>query len=400
VLRRFLSRDTELLRGSEIRDLLKLTEGKKVISFAGGLPDPSTFPVEDIRKIADNILSEDSSWALQYSATPGIYGFRKELVRFSSLRGISNITPENIMVTVGSQEALYIIFNLLVDPGDIVIVEKPTYLAALNILRTRRPKFYGIPQTENGMDLDILEDTIKRINADNEKVKLLYTVPTAQNPAGTTLSLDARKRIIELANKYDFLIIEDDAYGFLTFEGESPPAIKALDKESRVIYTSTFSKILAPGFRLGWVIADHEFITEMEMLKQNIGLHTPTFTQAIAMEALRKGVIESHLPKIKSLYKQKRDIMLENIEKFFPKGSKWSRPTGGMFIFAWLDQKINATKMLEKALARGVAYVPGESFYHDFSGKNTMRINFSLPKPGEIVEGIKILAEVIREELN
>ncbi|TRM83050.1 aminotransferase, partial [Sulfolobus sp. F3] len=257
MLEKFFSKETSYLRTSEIRDLLKLTEGRDVISLAGGLPDPQTFPVEEIKKIVNDILTNYYDRALQYSTTAGIFEFRKELVNLSRLRGISNISEKNIFVTVGSQEALFMLFNILVDPGDEVIVEAPTYLAALNVMRTRRPNFNSINVNDNGPDLDELEKKVREKVSDGKKIKLIYVIPTAQNPAGTTMNLDNRKRLLEIASKYDFLVVEDDAYGFLVFEGDSPPAIKALDKEGRVIYTGTFSKILTPGLRLGWVVA-HE----------------------------------------------------------------------------------------------------------------------------------------------
>ncbi|ACP38761.1 aminotransferase-like domain-containing protein [Saccharolobus islandicus] len=397
---RFLSNETKYLRTSEIRDLLKLTEGRNVISLAGGLPDPQTFPVEEIKKIVDDVLLNNADKALQYTATAGISEFRKELVNLSRLRGISGIDERNVFVTVGSQEALFMLFNILLDPGDNVIVEAPTYLAALNAMRTRKPNFISITVTERGPNLDELERKIRNTHNDGKKIKLMYVIPTAQNPAGTTMSTEDRKRLLEIASKYDFLIFEDDAYGFLVFEGESPPPIKAFDKEGRVIYTSTFSKILAPGLRLGWVIAHEDFIKEMELYKQNVDLHTPSFSQYIAMEAIRRGVIQNNLPKIRRVYKEKRDVILEAIETYFPKDARWTRPVGGMFVFAWLPEKIDTTKMLEKALQRGVAYVPGSSFYADYSGKNTMRINFSFPKKEELVEGIRRLGDTIKQELS
>ncbi|QXJ30571.1 aminotransferase-like domain-containing protein [Saccharolobus shibatae] len=397
---RFLSNETKYLRTSEIRDLLKLTEGRNVISLAGGLPDPQTFPVEEIKKIVDDVLLNNADKALQYTATAGISEFRKELVNLSRLRGISGIDERNVFVTVGSQEALFMLFNILLDPGDNVIVEAPTYLAALNAMRTRKPNFISITVTERGPNLDELERKIRNTHNDGKKIKLMYVIPTAQNPAGTTMTTEDRKRLLEIASKYDFLIFEDDAYGFLVFEGESPPPIKAFDKEGRVIYTSTFSKILAPGLRLGWVVAHEDFIKEMELYKQNIDLHTPSFSQYIAMEAIRRGVIQNNLPKIRRVYKEKRDVMLEAIETSFPKDARWTRPVGGMFVFAWLPEKIDTTKMLEKALQRGVAYVPGSSFYADYSGKNTMRINFSFPKKEELVEGIRRLGDTIKQELS
>ncbi|MEM3293701.1 MAG: PLP-dependent aminotransferase family protein, partial [Metallosphaera sp.] len=256
----FLSKQTNELKSSEIRDLLKLTEGREVISFAGGLPDPSTFPVEDIKKIIDEVLDTKSSSALQYTATAGVSELRKQLVSFTALRGVTNINENNIFVSVGSQEALFIIFNILVDQGDHVFVEKPTYLTALNVLRVRKPEFHGVPVTEKGPNLHEMESQLKKLKSEGKRVKLMYVIPTAQNPAGTTMYLEERKYLMELASAYDFLIVEDDAYGFLVFDGDSPPSLKALDTEGRVIYLGTFSKILSPGLRLGWVVADEEII--------------------------------------------------------------------------------------------------------------------------------------------
>ncbi|MEM4085139.1 MAG: PLP-dependent aminotransferase family protein [Saccharolobus sp.] len=397
---RFLSAETTFLKSSEIRDLLKLTEGRNVISLAGGLPDPQTFPVEEIKKIVEDVLTNYPDKALQYTATSGVTDFKKELVNLSRLRGITGINENNIFVTVGSQEALFMLFNILLDVGDEVIVEAPTYLAALNAMRVRRPHFISVTVTERGPDLDELEKKVKSVVNNGKRIKLMYVIPTAQNPAGTTMSTEDRKRVLEIASKYDFLVFEDDAYGFLVFEGESPPPIKALDKEGRVIYTSTFSKILSPGLRLGWVVAHEDFIREMELYKQNVDLHTPSFSQYIAMEAIRRGVIQNNLPKIRRIYREKRDVMLSAIERYFPANSRWTKPVGGMFVFAWLPEKIDTTKMLQKALQAGVAYVPGASFYADYSGRNTMRINFSYPKKEELEEGIRRLGSVIREELS
>lgn len=397
---RFLSAETTFLKSSEIRDLLKLTEGRNVISLAGGLPDPQTFPVEEIKKIVEDVLTNYPDKALQYTATSGVTDFKKELVNLSRLRGITGINENNIFVTVGSQEALFMLFNILLDVGDEVVVEAPTYLAALNAMRVRRPHFISVTVTERGPDLDELEKKVKSVVNNGKRIKLMYVIPTAQNPAGTTMNIEDRKRVLEIASKYDFLVFEDDAYGFLVFEGESPPPIKALDKEGRVIYTSTFSKILSPGLRLGWVVAHEDFIREMELYKQNVDLHTPSFSQYIAMEAIRRGVIQNNLPKIRRMYREKRDVMLSAIERYFPANSRWTKPVGGMFVFAWLPEKIDTTKMLQKALQAGVAYVPGASFYADYSGRNTMRINFSYPKKEELEEGIRRLGSVIREELS
>ncbi|MEM3768265.1 MAG: PLP-dependent aminotransferase family protein, partial [Metallosphaera sp.] len=394
-----LSKQTNELKSSEIRDLLKLTEGREVISFAGGLPDPSTFPVEDIKKIIDEVLDTKSSSALQYTATAGVSELRKQLVSFTALRGVTNINENNIFVSVGSQEALFIIFNILVDQGDHVFVEKPTYLTALNVLRVRKPEFHGVPVTEKGPNLHEMESQLKKLKSEGKRVKLMYVIPTAQNPAGTTMYLEERKYLMELASAYDFLIVEDDAYGFLVFDGDSPPSLKALDTEGRVIYLGTFSKILSPGLRLGWVVADEEIIRELELFKQNVDLHTPSLNQFVAAEAIKRGVIQTNLPKTRDLYRRKRDIMIDAINNYFPDAVKRTKPVGGMFVFAWLPEKIDTTKMLQEAMENGVAYVPGSSFFYDYSGRNTMRINYSFPSKSQIERGIEILGNLIKSKL-
>jgi len=384
------------LSASEIRDILKLTEGRKVISLAGGLPDPLTMPVEEIREITREVLDKEWKSALQYSASLGITQFREELAKFSRLRGI-NAEVNNIIATTGSQEALFVLSYTLINENDDVIVEAPTYLAALNVFRLRKPRFHGVKLQLDGMDINELEDKVKKIRSEGRKVKFLYTVPTAQNPGGVTMSLEKRKALMEIASRYDFLVIEDDAYGHLVFEGDNPPSLKSMDKEGRVIYTSTMSKILSPGLRLGWVVAENEIINKMELYKQNISLHTPSLNQYIAAEALKRGVVVRQIPKIRQIYKEKRDVMLKAIQDYFPKDVVYSRPVGGMFFFAWLNERVNTKLMLQEALKRGVAYVPGEGFYHDLSGKNTMRINFSYPSKEEIEEGIKILGQLIKD---
>ncbi|BCU67142.1 aminotransferase [Sulfolobales archaeon HS-7] len=398
VLQNVFSSRTKHLRASEIRDILKITEGRKVISFAGGLPDPHTFPAEDIKQISSEILDKYDYAPLQYTTTAGVTEFRKAIADFSVSRGIRGISYKNVFVSTGSQESIYILGQLLLDPGDILIIEHPTYLAALNSFRLNYPTFIGITLESDGMNMEELEENLKRLYNEGKRVKFLYTIPTAHNPAGVTMSLEKRKHLIELASKYNFLIIEDDAYGHVVFDGEAPPSIKSLDEENRVIYTSTMSKILSPGLRLGWVVADEDIIKEMEMMKQSVDLHSSTFTQYIALEAIKRGVIQKNLPRIRKMYKEKRDLMLDELEKSFPEGCEWSRPVGGMFIFAKVGDKIDTGKLLAESLERGVAYVPGSGFFYDNSGRNTMRLNFSYPTPDEIKEGIRILGDLIKEK--
>lgn len=387
------------MRASEIRELLKWATEPGVISFGGGMPDPRYFPYNDIREITDYIIREKGDKAFQYTKTEGVDELKEEILKFMTKRGTKVDNINQILVTSGSQQALEILGRIFMDPGDLVVVELPTYLAAIQAFRVYEPIFIGIPMDDNGMRTDILEEKLKKIYSEGKSVKLVYTVPTCQNPAGITMSNDRRKHLLELASKYDFLIIEDDPYSYFLFEKIDFRSIKSMDTEGRVIYLSTFSKILIPGLRLGWSVASEEIITKMALAKQAIDLCSPAFCQYIAAEALKRGVVDKQIPLIKKVYKNKRDLMLEALEKYFPEGCRWTRPVGGMFIFAYLPEKIDTSLMLEKAKQKKVAYVPGRSFFVDGSGWNTMRLNFTFVNEEKIEEGIRRLAELIKEEL-
>ena len=396
--KKFYAQRTRLMRVSEIRTILRVIEEKGVISFAGGLPDPNLFPKKELSEIASYVIREYGNAALQYSVTRGVTLFRKSLSYFMSTKGI-NVPPDNILVTTGSQQALDLIARALIDPGDIIAVELPTYLAALNAFRMSEPEFIGIPIDDEGMRVDILEEKLRELSSKGKKVKMVYTVPTAQNPSGVTMSQDRRKHLLELAEQYDFLIIEDDPYSHFLFEPIEFKHLKAMDETDRVIYLSTFSKILAPGLRIGWVVAHEDIIAILERAKQNLDLHTPTLSQYIAMEAIKRGVVERYIPIMRETYKRKRNVMLNALEDHFPPGCRWTKPVGGMFIFAYLPESIDTKEMLLKAIDAGVAYVPGRAFFVNGSGWNTMRLNFSFPSEDKIIEGVKILGRVIREEL-
>jgi len=397
-IKSFIANRVTLMESSEIREILELTEGKNVISLAGGLPDPKYFPTEELAEISSYIIKEYGSRALQYSITRGLREFRKEIANFMERTGTPGEMPYNIIVTSGSQQALNLLAQILVNPGDIVAVEKPTYLAAINEFKAFGARFEGIPIDDEGMRTDILEEKLKELKAEGKKVKVVYTVPTAQNPSGVSMSNDRRSHLLELAEEYDFLIIEDDPYSHFMFENVDIKRLRSMDKY-RVIYTSTFSKILAPGLRLGWVAAHPDIIDALEIAKQNADLHTPTFNQLLAAEALKRGVVDRHIPKVKEAYKKKRDTMLNALEKYMGGMARWTRPVGGLFIFVYLDENVDTKEMLPEALSAGVAYVPGSAFYVDGSGRNTMRLNFSFPSEEEIELGIQRLAEVVKRHV-
>ncbi len=398
-IKSFIADRVTLMESSEIREILELTEGKNVISLAGGLPDPKYFPTEELAEISSYIIKEYGSRALQYSVTRGLREFRKEIVDFMEKTGTPGERPYNIIVTSGSQQALNLLAQILVNPGDLVIVEKPTYLAAINVFKAVGASFDGIPIDDEGMRTDILEEKLKQLKAERKRVKVVYTVPTAQNPSGVSMSNERRAHLLELAEEYDFLIIEDDPYSHFMFENVEFKRLRSMDKY-RVIYTSTFSKILAPGLRLGWVAAHPDIIDALEIAKQNADLHTPTFNQLIATEAIRRGIVYEHIPKVREAYKRKRDVMLQALEEYMDNMAKWTKPVGGLFIFVYLDESIDTKEMLPEALSAGVAYVPGSAFYIDGSGRNTMRLNFSYPSEEEIKVAIERLADVVREHVS
>nr|WP_244403844.1 PLP-dependent aminotransferase family protein [Pyrolobus fumarii] len=396
---KFLSKDVEKLEASDVREILKLLEKPGVISFAGGLPDPSTFPREELAEIARSVILEKGKAALQYAPSRGVREFIDAVKRFMERHGVYIRGEDAIIATVGSQEALYMLSEVLIDPGDVVIVEKPTYLAAVQVFRKRGARFEPIELDEDGMRVDLLEERLKRLASEGKRVKLVYLVPTCQNPTGVTMSYERRKYLLELASRYDFLVIEDDPYGLITFEERSVQPLKTLDREGRVVYLGSLSKVLAPGLRLGWAAGPEEIISVIEKLKQHVNLHASTLTQYIAAKALDGGIVERNLARVRELYRMKRDVMLEALEEYFPRGSRWTRPIGGLFIFVWLPEGVDTRALLPKAIERGVAYVPGSAFYVDGSGVNTMRLNYSYPSVEEIREGIKRLGRLLREEL-
>ena len=387
------------MKASEIRELLKLVETSDVISMAGGLPNPETFPKEEINQITQEVLEEYGDKALQYGTTKGFTPLRVEIAEWLRRRYDVPISKVDIMIVSGSQQALDLIGRTFIDPGDIIIVEAPTYLAALQAFKYYEPKFIQIPLDDEGMRMDLLEEKLKELKAQGKKPKIVYTVPTFQNPAGVTMTKERRKRLLELASEYDFIIVEDDPYGELRYSGKPVPPIKRWDVEGRVIYLGTFSKILAPGFRLGWIAGEPHFIRKLEISKQSIDLCTNTFGQVVAWKFMEKGLLEKHIPKIIEFYRPKRDVMLDCLEEFMPGGVVWTRPEGGMFVWASVPEGIDTKEMIKEAVARGVAYVPGEAFFADRSVKNTMRLNFTYVDEEKIKEGIRRLGETIKEEI-
>jgi len=395
----FFSEKALQMKASEIRELLKLVETSDVISLAGGLPAPETFPVDVIKKITQEVLEKHADKALQYGTTKGFTPLRLALAKWMEKRYEIPMSKVEVMIVAGSQQALDLIGRVFINPGDVVVVEAPTYLAALNAFKYYDPEFVSIPMDHDGMRIDLLEEKLEELKKEGKRVKFVYTVSTFQNPMGVTMSKERRKRLIELAKEYDFLIVEDNPYSELRYSGEPVPPIKHFDDEGRVLYLGTFSKIFAPGFRLGWIAAHPHFIRKIEIAKQAVDLCANPFGQVIAWKYVEDGHLDEHIPKIVKFYKPRRDAMLDALEEFMPEGVEWTKPDGGMFVWVTLPEGIDTKLMMEKAIAKGVAYVPGEAFFAHRDVKNTMRLNFTYVPEETIREGVKRLAEVIEEEI-
>ncbi len=395
---------TQRMTSSTIRELLKITEKPDIISFGGGLPAPEVFPIEEIAQACQNVLHENGALALQYGTTEGYLPLREMIVRHSERYGIK-ITTENVMITTGSQQALDLLGKIFINHGDRILVESPTYLGALQAWNAYGAEYVTVPSDENGMITDALEDKLRT------GPKFIYVLPNFQNPTGVTISLERRKKIIELTDRYGVPIIEDDPYGQLRFEGESIPSVAYLDNEMRsdndgityrgnVIYLSTFSKILAPGLRLGWITAPPEVIRKLVQAKQGADLHTPTFNQVVAHEVGKGGFIDQHVKLIRSVYLERRNVMLDALAEFMPEGVHWTHPEGGLFLWATMPEGVDNAELLKAAIEEKVAFVPGEAFHPNGGGKNTMRLNFSMPTPEKITTGMERLGRVVKNYLS
>jgi len=392
---------TQRMKASAIRELLKFAEQPDMISFGGGFPAAEVFPVEEFKRACNYVLEHKGAETLQYGGTDGYVPLREMIARHTSALGIK-VDIDNILITSGSQQALDLLGKIFINRGDRILVESPTYLGALQAWNAYGAEYIAVPADENGMQTDQLEEAL-RIGP-----KFIYVLPNFQNPTGTTLPLERRQKLIELADRYGVPIIEDDPYGQLRYEGEDLPAVELLDSQMRmssgnytgnVIYLSTFSKILAPGLRLAWAIAPKEVIRKLSLAKQGTDLHTSTFNQIVAHEVGQHGFIDRHVKVIQETYRERRNAMLDALEEHMPAGVSWTKPHGGLFLWVTLPEKIDATEMLQEAIAEKVAYVPGEFFHPDGSGKNTMRLNFSFCKPEIINEGISRLGKAFKKKL-
>jgi len=399
---RFAQR-TKAIKSSVIRELLKLTQRPEVISFAGGLPAPELFPIARFQEACRRVLAEKASFALQYGTTEGYAPLREliagNMARYGIVAGV-----ENVLITSGSQQALDLIGKLLVNRGDRVLVEAPTYLGALQAFDIYGAEYVSVPIDADGLQTELLDEALR------SGPKFMYVLPNFQNPGGVTLSEGRRHELVLLADKYGIPIIEDDPYGQLRYEGEHLPALVVVDRENlqrddgyrlgNVIYLSTFSKTLAPGLRLGWIVAPAEVIGKLVQLKQGADLHTSTFTQAVAYEVARDGFLDEHVRTIRQVYRQRRDAMLSALQEFFPPEVTWTHPAGGLFLWVTLPESMDCQALFEVALRENVAFVPGGCFYAGSDeGRRHMRLNFSCAQPEQIREGIRRLAVAVRSQM-
>lgn len=397
-IKRLYSDRAGKMRKSVIRELLKVTQDPEIISFAGGLPNPNSFPVDDLGGVIEFVMKHYGKIALQYGTTQGLKEFRETVAERACKDGIE-VVPDNIVITSGSQQALDAVGKMFLNPGDTAIVGLPTYLGGINAFRSYESNLTGIPLDKDGMRMDFLEETIKKLLKNDILPKFIYVVPTFQNPAGVVMPESRRKQLVDIASQYDLIIVEDDPYRKLCYDVPPVKPVKAFDDEDRVIFISTFSKILAPGFRLAWTIASDELTRKMIICKQALDLCTNPFTQFIANEFIKRGSLDLHIMKICEMYKPKRDVMMNAIENYFPEGYVCHKPKGGMFAWATLPKGIDTELLFLDAIKQKVAYVHGKAFHVDGGGERSMRLNFSYSTDNQIEEGIKRLGSVAKEKL-
>jgi len=397
---------TKGIKSSAIRELLKITQRPEVISFAGGLPAPDVFPLDRFQEACRRVLELNGHQALQYGASEGYEPLREMIARHIARYGIK-AEAENVLITSGSQQALDLIGKLLINAGDRVLVEAPTYLGALQAFNVYGAEYISVEADDDGLRTELLEDPLRA------GPKFMYVLPNFQNPAGTTLSEGRRHQLVLLADKYGIPIVEDDPYGQLRYEGEHLPPLVVIDRENlrrdngysigNVIYLSTFSKTLAPGLRLGWIVAPTDVIAKLVQLKQGADLHTSTFTQVIAYEVAKDGFLDEHVKLIRKVYRERRDVMLEALKKYFPPEAKWTYPQGGLFLWLTLPRRMDSHILFEAALKENVAFVPGDSFYagNGFTseGNRHIRLNFSYGQPDQIREGIRRLSVAVKQQM-
>lgn len=390
------SKRMDNLKASEIREILKITQNPEMISFAGGLPAPELFPVLELKKISELVLDEMGPESLQYDVTEGYAPLRKQISERMNNVFKTNLTEKNILIVCGSQQGLDFSGKVFLDEGDVVLCESPTYLGAINAFKAYSPKFVEIPTDDFGM----IPEELEKVLETTKNVKMIYVIPDFQNPTGKTWSLERREKFMEIIQKYEIPVVEDNPYGELRFSGEILPSLKSLDKSGLVVHLGTFSKTFCPGLRVGWICASETILEKYILIKQGADLHTSSFSQRIISKMLEHYDFEERISKLKELYKKRRDLMISEMDKEFPKNLKYTNPDGGLFTWVELPEGFNGREFLNECLKNNVAFVPGGSFFPNGGHENTFRLNYSNMPEEKIIEGIKRLSKALKEHLN
>lgn len=389
---RYASR-MEKMEGSAIRELLKLTAKPEIISFAGGMPAPELFPTEEMEKAANAVMEEQGQVAMQYSTTEGFPRLREQIAERMKAKNNIDTDADHILITSGSQQGLDYSGRLFLDKDDIVVVESPSYLGAINAFKMNQPKFIEVPTDDNGL----IPEELDKILAENDRVKMIYVIPDFQNPTGRTWPLERRNAFMEVVNKYEIPVVEDNPYGELRYEGEYLPSLRSLDTKGLVIYLGTFSKILAPGYRLGWVNASDEILDGYNKIAQAAALQASTISQMETAKWIDMFDLDAHVAQIREVYGKRRQVMLDTMEATFPEGVKWTHPDGGLFLWVTLPEGMKSQDVYMKALEKNVAFVPGDTFFPNGGVFNCFRMNYSCMPEDKIKQGITALAETIKE---
>ncbi len=393
----FASR-TKVMKSSAMRDLMAVTARPEVISLAGGLPDTSTFPPETFAAVAQRIAAESCARALQYGPTEGLDETKACIAEVMAAEGM-RVDHEDLIVTTGGQQVIDLVTKTLIDPGDVVIAEGPTYPGAVPVFSSYQADVVQVDMDADGMRVDLLEETLDRLERDGRRPKFIYTVPSFQNPAGVTMSQARRRRLVEVAHERELLVLEDNPYGLLRYEGEAPTPLLSLDGGVYVMYLGTFSKILSPGIRLGWVVAPPPVLEKINLGKQAADLCTSTLSQLMVQAYFDESRWRDYVESLTEVYRARRDTMLDALAEHFPRQAEWTRPAGGLFIWATLPDFIDTTDLLARALRDNVAFVPGEAAFLDGRGRNAMRLNFSGSDEDAIREGVRRIGEVVTEQV-
>ena len=373
--------------------ILKAAADPQIISFAGGLPASELFPVKEMKEAVDRVFAKHGQEAMQYGAAKGVTALRKLIQKHVKDKEDVDAELENVLVTTGSEQVLDLVGKAFVDPGDTVLVEQPTYLCALDVFKTYGANFAGVEMDKQGMKMDALEEALKS----HPNTKLIYTVPNFQNPTGRTMALERRKQLAELAAKYDVYVLEDNPYGEIRFAGQHVPAVKSFDQTGHVFYMSTFSKTLAPGFRLGWLVADEDVVNKLTVLKQSADLHTDNLAQYAVVEFLQNNDLDAHVKEISDLYGKRKQLMVDGIKKYFPAGVKYTDPEGGMFLWVEVPGVDDTVALFKECLKHNVAFVPGDPFFAGAAQPGTFRLNYSNAQEDKITAGMKQLGAALQD---